>query len=114
MQPIAYLCWVVAVATINMASAADAAKPAGDSKSEAQIAAQSNLPDIPRPQLSANTNVGPDVPMARETNAAAAPAARETPAAPRPRNTLWMVLAVAAVLLGSHFLKRLRSKSGPT
>jgi hypothetical protein len=109
-----YLGGVLAAATVNLAAAADAAKPAEDLKREAQIAAQSNLSDIPRPQLSANTNVGPEVPMARETNPAAAPVARETPAAPRPRNTLWMVLAVLAVLLGSHFLKRLRSKSGPS
>jgi hypothetical protein len=105
---------VLAFAVVKMAGAADAAKPAEDLKREAQTAANSNLVDTTRPQLAANTNVGPEVPMVRETNPAAAPVAGGAPPATRPRNTMWMILAVLAVLLGSQFLKRLRSRSGPS
>ena len=97
---------------VVMAGAADAAKPAEDLKREAQIAANSNLLDTTRPQLGVNTNVGPEVPMAEETNPAAAPVAQGAPLATQPKNTMWMVLAVLGVLLGSQFLKHLRSRSG--
>jgi hypothetical protein len=105
---------VLAFAVVKMAGAADAAKPAEDLKRDAQTAANSNLLDTPRPQLAANLHVGPEVPMAKETNPAVAPVGGGAPPATRPRNTMWMVLAVLAVLLGSQFLKRLRSRSGPS
>jgi len=114
MKRIVFTFAVLAFAVVKMAGAANAAKPAEDLKREAQMAANSNLLDTPRPQLAANTNVGPEVPMAKETNPAAAPVAQGAPLATRPRNTMWMVLAVLAVLLGSHFLKRLRARSGPS
>src|ERR1019366_8663336 len=61
-------------------------------KREAQAAANSNSVQIPSPQLSANPQTGPEVPMARETSAPAAPpgtpAAAATPAADKSRN-LW-------------------------
>ena len=105
---------VLAFAVVTMAGATDVANPAENLRSEAQTAANSNLVDSARPQLAANLHVGPEVPMAEETNAAAAPVAQGAPLAARPAHTMWMVLAVLAVLLGSQFLKRLWSRSGPS
>jgi hypothetical protein len=105
---------VLGFVVFNMASVADAAKAAEDLKREAQTAANSNSVDTTRPQLGVNTNVGPEVPMVEETKPPAAPVAQGAPLAARPRNTMWMILAVLAVLLGSQFLKRLRSRSGPS
>jgi len=97
-----------------MVGAADGAKPEGDLKREMPVTGNSNLADTPIPQLAPNLNVGPEVPMARETNPATAPVAETAPLAVRPRNTLWMLLAVLVVLLGGPLLKRLRSRSGPS
>ena len=96
------------------AGAADAAKPGDHPKRETPVVANSNLTDTAIPQLAPNLNVGPEVPMARETNPAAAPVTEPAPLATRPRNTLWMILAVLVVLLGGPLLKRLRSRSGPS
>ena len=114
MKRILTLLAVLVFATVKMASAADAAKTAENLKPEAQIPTNSNVVDTTRPQLAPNLHVGPEVPMPKETNAAAAPVAQGEPLAAPPRNTMWMVLAVLAVLLGSQFLKRLRSRSGPS
>ena len=87
-------------------------------KQEAKMVANSNLVETPKPQLAANPNALPGVPMAKETNAPAVPlatpAAVATPAAPEARNPWWMILAVLAVLAGSYVLKRLRARSGPS
>jgi hypothetical protein len=56
--------------------------------------------------------------MARETNQPAAPTvsvvASASPAAAQPKSPWWIILAVLAVLAGSYFLKRLRSRSDPS
>ena len=78
-------------------------------KREALAATKSNAVEIPRPQLAANPNTGPEVPMARETNRPATPSAA-TPA----RNPWWVILAVLAVVAGSFVLKRLLSRSHPS
>ncbi len=87
-------------------------------KREAKMAANSNLVETPRPQLAANPNALPGVPMVKETNEPAfppaAPSAVATPAAPESRKPWWPVLAVLLVLLGSFVLKRLLSRSGPS
>jgi hypothetical protein len=104
---------IFAFATVKTAGAAEAARTHEDSNREAPVAASSNLAARPLPQLAANTNTAPEVPMVEEkTNLSAAlPAA---PATAQPRNTLWMVLAVLAVVAGSYLLQRLRSRSGPS
>jgi hypothetical protein len=106
---VALACMVVVTA-----SAADVARPEDDSKREPPLAASSNSAAKPIPQMAPNTNLGPEVPMARETNPAAAPVGQVEPLAARPRNTVRMILAVLVVLLGSHFLKRWLSRSGPS
>ena len=88
-------------------------------KREAVAAAKSNAVEIPRPQLSANPNTGPEVPMARETNRpaippAAPPVGAATPVATQPRSPWWVMLAVLAVVAASFILKRLRSRSHPS
>jgi hypothetical protein len=87
-------------------------------KLEAQAAANSNLVATPTPQLAANPNAVPGVPMRKETTPLAvpptAPATTATPAAPESRKPWWPVLAVLLVLLGSFVLKRLLSRSGPS
>ena len=77
-------------------------------KREAQAAANSNSVQTPRPQLSANPQTMPEVPMARETNAPA------TPAASRSRNLWAILLAILAFLVVRIVLKRLRSRAGPS
>lgn len=86
-------------------------------KREARMAANSNRVEMPQPQLSAAANTAPQVPLARETNRpappTAAPVALATPATAEPRNPLWLILAVLAVVLGSFVVKRLL-RSGPS
>jgi hypothetical protein len=77
-------------------------------KREAQAAANSNSVQTPRPQLSANPQTMPEVPMARETNAPA------TPAASRSRNLWAILLAILAFVVVRIVLKRLRSRAGPS
>jgi len=93
-----------------MASASDTAKTAEDLKFEA---ANSNAVESPIPQLAANTNLGPEVPMAKETNPPAAPVAAAAPAATQPRNPWWIILAVLAVVAARFVLKRLLSRPRP-
>ncbi len=80
-------------------------------KRQAKMAANSNLVVEPTPQLAAGTKDLPVVPVAKDTNAAAArpaaPVAAASPAAEQPRNPLWMILAVLAVVVGSFIVKRL-------
>jgi hypothetical protein len=87
-------------------------------KREAQAAANSNSVQTPVPQLSANPHAGPEVPMARETNAPAGPTgtpvAVATPTAERSRNIWAILLAILALLAGRFILKRLRSRAGPS
>src|ERR1039457_1322079 len=86
-------------------------------KREAQASANSNSVQTPVPQMSANPHTGPEVPMARETNAPARPPAPpvavETPTAARSRNIWAILLAILALLAGRFILKRLRSRAGP-
>jgi len=86
-------------------------------KREAQASANSNSVQTPVPQMSANPHTGPEVPMARETNAPARPPAPpvavETPTAERSRNIWAILLAILALLAGRFILKRLRSRAGP-
>ena len=88
-----------------------------DAKSEALAAANSNAVKTPLPQLAANPNTVPEVPMAREANRLAAPSvtvvAAATPAAAEPRNPWWIILAVLAVVVGSFILKRILARSRP-
>jgi hypothetical protein len=69
----------------------------------------------PVPQLGPNLHTVPEVPMVPDTNLAAAPATR--PANPAPssapgrRNPLWVVLAVAAVLVVRFALRRFLVRS---
>ncbi len=103
----------LAFSAVLMAGAADIAKPAGGLGRETRAGMNSNStqPDIP--QLAPNLHVGPEVPMARETNAAAAPVAETAQPAARRKTTLWMILAVLVLLLGGPLLRRLRSQSDP-
>jgi hypothetical protein len=111
---------VLAVLTAGVADAAETMKNEEGLNREAAVAeltaktANSNLVAVPIPQLSANPNTGPEVPMAREPNppatSPATVAAPTSPAAAQTRSPWWMILAVLAVLLGSYFLKRLRSR----
>jgi len=104
----------LACTVVLMARAADLVRPQVDPKRGAQVAANSNLAAYSIPQLAPNTNRGPEVPMAPETNPAAIPTREAKPLAAQPRNPLGMILAVLAVLLGSHFLKRWLSRPGPS
>jgi hypothetical protein len=87
-------------------------------KREALAAASSNAVAIPQPQLSANPNTRPDVPMARETNHPAAPSAvlvsPASPAARESRSPWWIILAVLAVFAVRFVVKRLLSQSRPS
>jgi len=86
-------------------------------KREARMAANSNAVETLRPQLSANPEAVPEVPMARGTNLPAAPRAAPvavaTLAAARSQNIWAIILAILVLLVGSFVLKRLRSRSGP-
>jgi len=104
---------VLAFMAVLTAGAADVTKPEDGLRREPPTATNSNLTDPAIPQLAPNLKVGPEVPMARETNAAATPVAEKAPPAARPRNTLWVLLAVVVLLLGRPLLKRLRSRLGP-
>ena len=87
-------------------------------KRDALAAANSNQVAEPKPQLAANPQAVPEVPMAKETNrpavSPAAPVAVATPAATQPWNPWWIILAVLVVLVGGYVLNRLRSRSGPS
>jgi hypothetical protein len=86
-----------------------------EAKQKAQMAANSNAVETPKPQLAANSKIAPEVPMPKETNPPAAPAvvpvAVATPAAAESQKPWWIVLAVLAVLAGSFLLKRFLSRS---
>jgi hypothetical protein len=87
-------------------------------KREALAAANSNPVAEPKPQLAANPQTVPELPIARETNRptapSATPVAAATPAATQPRNPWWIILAVLAVVAGSFVLKRILSRSRPS
>jgi hypothetical protein len=103
----------LAFTAVLMADAAEVATREDGQKRETRAPTSSNLVDSALPQLAPNLKVGPEVPMARETNAAATPVSKKAPLAAQPRNTLWMILAVVALLLGRPLLKRLRSDRSP-
>jgi flagellar biogenesis protein FliO len=101
---------VLAFAVVRVSAGAEA-----DSKREARAAANSNLVEDPRPQLAANTNAGPEVPMVAETPRPASwsepRVAEAASGAAQRRKTGWMLLAVLAVVAASYLLQRLRSRS---
>jgi len=126
---------VFAFAAVEIAGAAEAAKTGEDprrgpavaeygAKAKAAIspvllaAADSKDARVPIPQLSADTNAGMELPRLIETNQPVEPQVsvveKPTPAQAQPRNNLWMILAVLAVLGGRFLLKRFRSGSGPS
>ena len=117
MKRIARVSLVLAALAVQMAGAADTVKTAEDLRRGAVAMADSNDVERARPQLSAITNMGPEVPMARETNRPAGPSAKAevaTPTATQPRNPLWMILALLAVVAARFVLKRLISRSRPS
>jgi hypothetical protein len=118
MKRIARLCLALAFLAARAAGAADTPKAEEYLKREAPAAAESNAVEIPRPQLSANTNTGPELPMARETNPPAAPSVAPveaaTSTATQPRNPVWIILAVLGVIAARFVLKRLLSRSRPS
>jgi hypothetical protein len=99
---------------VAMTRAADVARPEDGLKHETRVATNSNLADTALPQLAPNLRVGPEVPMARETNPAAAPVAEGVQGAAQRRKTGAMVLAVLAVVAGSYLLQRWRSRPDPS
>jgi hypothetical protein len=104
----------LAFTALLMAGAADVAEPGNDLKHETRAATTSNLTDTAIPQLAPYLKVGPEVPLERETNAAANRGAQTAQPPARPQNTLWIILAVLVLLLGGPLLKRLRSRSDPS
>jgi hypothetical protein len=98
-----------------MAGVAGLAEPEGGLKLEKRSATNSDSAEAtPLPQLGPNLKVGPEVPMVPERAPAATPATEPAPAAAAsPRRTLWMILAVLGVVVGSHLLRRLRDRSAP-
>ena len=118
MKRIACVSLVLACLTARMAGAADSVNTAEDVRRQALAAVESNAAEIPRPQLSANTNTGPEVPMAREPSRPAAPSAAPVgtadPTATQPRNPVWIILAVLGVIAARFVLKRLLSRSRPS
>lgn len=84
---------------------------AENARREAEAAANSNAVNQPKPQLAANPKALPEVPIARDTNPPATPAATATPVTAERRNPWWLILAVLAVLAGSFLVKRLLSRS---
>jgi hypothetical protein len=107
-------CLALAFTVVAMTRAADVARPQNDLKHETRVATNSNLADAPLSHLAPNLRVGPEVPMARETNPAPAPVAEGVPGAAQQRKTAAMVLAVLAVVAASYLLQRLRSRSDPS
>ena len=117
MKRIARVSLVLAALAVQMAGAADTVKTAEDLRRGAVAMADSNEVERARPQLSANTNTGPEVPMAREAIRPVGPSAKAevaTPAATQPRNPVWIILAVLAVVAARFVLKRLISRSRPS
>ncbi len=102
---------VLVIALVTIAGAGETPRPEGEPKRETRLITNSNPADTSIPQLASNRSAGPEVPMARETNPATGPGAAAKVVAARPGRTVWMILAVLAVMLGSHWLKRLRSRS---
>ena len=92
---------MLALAMIGAASGADTSN--------------SNTPEWPTPQLSANTNAGAEKPMARELDRPAgsstAPVPLSTPAAAQSRNIWAVILAILVLLVSRFVLRRLRSRS---
>jgi hypothetical protein len=107
-------CLALAFTVDAMTRAADVAKPEDGLKHEMRVATNSNLADTAIPQLGPNLRAGPEVPMARETNPAAAPVPQGVQGAAQRRKTGAMVLAVLAVVAGSYLLQRWRSRSDPS
>ena len=92
---------MLALAMIGAASGADTSN--------------SNTPEWPTPQLSVNTNLGAEVPMAREVDRPAgpssAPVAASNSTAARSRNIWAVILAVLVLVVSRFVLRRLRSRS---
>jgi len=110
----------MAFATAMLAGGAEAGKTHGDTRGETELAestADTTSVRIAIPQLAANTNTGPEVPMAAEPPPPSVRSERglteATSGAAERRKTLWMVLAVVVVVAGSYVLQRLRSRSDP-
>jgi hypothetical protein len=107
-------CVLLVFTVVAMTRAAEVARPENDLKRETRVATNSNLADTALPQLAPNLKVGPEVPMARETNPAPAPVVEAVQGAAQRRKTGAMVLAVLAVVAGSYLLQRWRSRSNPS
>jgi hypothetical protein len=86
-----------------------------DAKREALMAASSNAPAAPTPQLAASAKSDSELQPVREPKPAPAPAsppvAVATPAAVESKKPWWIIVAVLAVLAGSFLLKRLLARS---
>ena len=76
----------------------------------------SSTAEWPAPQLSANTNPGAEMPMARELDQPAspsiAPVPATRPAAAQSRNIWAVILAVLVLVVSRFVLRRLRSRAG--
>ena len=118
MKSIAGVSLVLAFLTAGIAGPADTAKTEEDLKRAVPAAADSNAVETLRPQLAANPNTGPELPMAREPDRPAAPSAAPveaaTPAATQSRSPVWIILAVLVVMTARFVLKRLLSRSRPS
>jgi hypothetical protein len=85
-------------------------------KRDAKLAANSNLLNAPKPEVSTNPKPVLPVPAARQTNKPAAQAAVATSVAAKPAvsakdNVWWIILAALAALAGVLALYRLRARS---
>ena len=104
---------VLLLATAVRASAGEATQPAGDSKQEIRTAGQSNSAATSLPQLAPNPGTVPEVPLAREPELPAPSPKAATEGAQR-RKTIWMILAIAGVLVFRRVLRKGFARSEPS